>query len=542
MTDQNPSKPSSLPISFLQAFLGAGLLAYLIAGTTARYLQDDYCYAAILRGNFWERQLTSYLQEVTYSANRYSLTLGMGATELLGPGNVRVLPALILVLWVLGTFLLIRELLLITNSSRQNSLAWLGALIIPFLSLALTPNWIQVFFWRPGMFPYTAPLVSGTFLFWLIVRSVRLGRVTILAGIGIFLLAVLTGGFSETAAAAMITVIGLILLAALVRKKFTRLVLVPVLLALFGALTSLALLVFSPSTALRLQSLYGTHAPWSEVILNSLKGGLKFFGSMLYNRPLYISSAILFSLALGMPLGTLIPTLSDRKTAAWLFFSGLFTYLIVVASMAPSYYAESSYPGDRALNIPVFFSVLLILVWGIILSRWLGEKLTQIWPALIAAASFVLAAIWIATGGQYWTPPFLPTIYHFPEQAPLWYWVTLIIGIASIALLGWKNRSALLLTLSAALIIGCTAGHIALQVPVLSFRASQWDLRDAQIRADAAAGQKDVTVRALDSLVGIAEISINDDHWVNHCAAAFYRIDSITAVEPVLDPIRIEVP
>jgi hypothetical protein len=65
-----------------------------------------------------------------------------------------------------------------------------------------------------------------------------------------------------------------------------------------------------------------------------------------------------------------------------------------------------------------------------------------------------------------------------------------------------------------------------------------WDLRDAQIRQMSAAGQRNLTVRALDSWAQITELQENPDHWVNHCASDFYGVDSIIAVEPILNPPR----
>ena len=61
-----------------------------------------------------------------------------------------------------------------------------------------------------------------------------------------------------------------------------------------------------------------------------------------------------------------------------------------------------------------------------------------------------------------------------------------------------------------------------------------WDRRDAQIRQMAAAGQQEITISALDSLAGIGELHDDTDFWVNRCAAWYYQVRSIRAVEPVL--------
>jgi hypothetical protein len=54
---------TALLLTFLVFMIG--LLGYALIGTTSRYMQDDYCYAAILRGNdFWAEQVSSYLHEL----------------------------------------------------------------------------------------------------------------------------------------------------------------------------------------------------------------------------------------------------------------------------------------------------------------------------------------------------------------------------------------------------------------------------------------------------------------------------------------------
>ena len=43
-------------------------------------------------------------------------------------------------------------------------------------------------------------------------------------------------------------------------------------------------------------------------------------------------------------------------------------------------------------------------------------------------------------------------------------------------------------------------------------------------------------MQALDFWAAITELQANPDHWVNHCAADYYGVDRITAVEPILNP------
>lgn len=77
--------------------LASALTAILLIGSTSRYMQDDYCYAALLRGSFWQQQVNAYLHETTFSGNRFSLTFFMGISELFGPAATRYAPALMLI-------------------------------------------------------------------------------------------------------------------------------------------------------------------------------------------------------------------------------------------------------------------------------------------------------------------------------------------------------------------------------------------------------------------------------------------------------------
>lgn len=52
-----------LLLTLFGLILTAALVAILLIGSTSRYLQDDYCYASLLRGNFWQQQVNEYLLE-----------------------------------------------------------------------------------------------------------------------------------------------------------------------------------------------------------------------------------------------------------------------------------------------------------------------------------------------------------------------------------------------------------------------------------------------------------------------------------------------
>jgi hypothetical protein len=101
----------------------------------------------------------------------------------------------------------------------------------------------------------------------------------------------------------------------------------------------------------------------------------------------------------------------------------------------------------------------------------------------------------------------------------------------------WKKAFPVAMILLAAFVhIGFSTESINSRIPEFSFRAKMWDMRDAQIRELTLLGQREIEVRALDSLDGISELQETPDHWVNNCAEIYYGIDALWAVEPVLNP------
>ena len=62
-------------------------------------------------------------------------------------------------------------------------------------------------------------------------------------------------------------------------------------------------------------------------------------------------------------------------------------------------------------------------------------------------------------------------------------------------------------------------------------RAADWDENNVQIVSQINQGNTEIVIPALDSFAEIAEMRPDKDFWVNVCAARFYQIDSIIALE-----------
>lgn len=64
-------------------------------------------------------------------------------------------------------------------------------------------------------------------------------------------------------------------------------------------------------------------------------------------------------------------------------------------------------------------------------------------------------------------------------------------------------------------------------LPEYRERAELWDLRDAYIHRRIAEGETDLFIPGFGGAHGVKELDSNPAHWINVCAANFYRVSSI---------------
>ena len=153
--------------------------------------------------------------------------------------------------------------------------------------------------------------------------------------------------------------------------------------------------------------------------------------------------------------------------------------------------------------------------------------------------------MWLTGMDQFFYPPAYPNMRSF-LKLHIWFWSFLIFASALVLMLIlWKAK--LKVTRTILLIIylvqpALMGARIFTEYPILKQRAAWSDWRESQIIMARDSGETDVTVRALDSLAGISELSDNAGFWVNNCAARYFGVKSIRAVEPVLDTVRLENP
>jgi hypothetical protein len=158
-------------------------------------------------------------------------------------------------------------------------------------------------------------------------------------------------------------------------------------------------------------------------------------------------------------------------------------FLLIVCCVAPSAYAQSSYPVARAMVTARYVTVIAAVVTGaevgragVILGR-ARSSMTRWLP--------ILAGVLIATSCFY------------PLQT--------IPGIVS-------------------------------DLPRYQKWASFWDARDLTIRQARSRGQSDIAVVRLDHIISsVAELSPDSGYWYNNCAERYYDMRSISASLPGWD-------
>jgi hypothetical protein len=431
--------------------------------------------------------------------------------------------------------------------------ALLAAEAIALFTISMAPNWVQVIYWRTGMFTYFAPVVSGTFLALILLDAGQRKEWRGFLLAGIFTLALLTGGFSETAAAVQVTALILALgIAVLAGKKYHPW-LFPLGVALSGGILAIAVLLLSPGNASRMAASYSAPSDLRTVLMGTLYNAVYFYIYTAYRQTLPYTFVFIFfgllTLMINSPQQE-IQHLSNKSLALRLVIWLGVAFLLTAAAMAPSQYAESSYPGARALVIPRFVSVVAGAALSSLVGCALGNRLkiqSRVRLTLTVASMILvlLLGLWLAASQNHLTPPAYPDLRAYLLGHCTMAIVYVLVGLIFGGLLTWRarNQFALAILFGVCLLQPLlVANRVYSSLPAFQDRAAMWDQREKQILQARANGGQDVTVRALDSLAGIAELSDNPGYWVNNCAARYYGVKSIRAIEPVLNHIKSTIP
>ena len=468
------------------------LIGYILMGTHIRSSGDDYCYGMVLtQHGFWNAQIYSYLHETVYHSNRYSLTLLIHLSELMGPRGAAVYPGLAVVGGVAGLALTFIGLAKWANFQVVQIEAVLYAEAIVFFSLYQAPLLQQILYWRAAMLGYLAPIVLNAFLFAFFFGIIRSDKFSWASAIFALLIALLAGGCTETGTVVQFLiwiVVGLIL----VWKRWRRAIdpisashgLWMVAFILLGTILSALLLALSPNS-LRLMSLRAHKPDLIVVGRDSIRYSLLFIKGIITGIPL----PNLVNLVLFMILGFIRPYPAKMQEMSFrsFFLNILLAYFLgfgmIVASIVPIVLTQGGYPSQRVLFIPSVIVVLAVSFTGWSVGRILYSFLST-------------------------------RIKRMPTM--------LTISVIIVGIIGFYPIYA--------------SRNIVADWPKYKKWSQLWDQRDQEIRAAKARGIVDIEVMELDHIIpDVAELNGNPASWYNGCAAGYYGLRSIKADLPGWD-------
>jgi hypothetical protein len=466
-----------------QVLVCTALLAPLVffawEGTFMRYSGDDYCYAsAMVDHGLIGNQVESYFHVANYNGNRYSLTLFSNLADLLGALSGAIMPGLAIVLWVLGTFLLLRELSKLLNVKTSGWVKLQMAAFLVFICLYQAPVLLQDLFWRTAMLTYLAPVICLTWLIGLLLVYINSKRsITALLPV-ICLFAFLSAGFSETGAALQASVMMFGAVGFGLARKMDldqrRRTLMAFGVALFGTLTAMLVLAFSPSNADRIGDY--PHPDLLHLITLSLSYALTFIIESIKSYPLPTLVTLAFNAILAL---IVLAGESNKKIKPikWLIASCLIVLVclgLVVATAAPSVLARSAYPEQRA---------------------WMPGRFT---------ITVGLVALGLLFG----------VFFHQVVNTTLLKQIIILVVMLATAVYALR-----------------TVPRILRDAGSLRSWATSWDVRDRYIRAEVEAGDQNIIVNSLPTIIPyVSELHEDPGYWYNLCAAGWYGLDSISAV------------
>jgi hypothetical protein len=466
---------------------GIALLGFIYTGSFMRYLGDDYCYGGMLtKYGFWGSINHSYLNPGPFHGNRYSLTVFSELFGLFPPQMNGVLPGLVILLWVLSLALLFQNLRTSLFKSLSKLETWLIASLLVFFTLFTATDLPDSIYWRSGMLPYGAPIVTGLFLFAGIQKGMQFSNISWMRAGILFLLAFLSGGFSETATAIQFTVLIIWLFNQSTQQQTDR----PhrqthqklILAALAGTVLAMFLLYISPATRSKLSEISFLERSIQAAGM-SARHALDYLLGSLRGQPIPLLLVIIstFSLALlTSPRSKSQPQKIAPILGRLLFLGGI-CFLLISANMGPYAFARYVYPNERAL-LPAHFILILTLAFaGWLLGRYSiqflfsGQKISK---------AILLIALLLQCG-----------VYLYGLRA---------------------------------------ASQTFPEASVYQTWSSQWDLRDERIRTAISSGASEIEVEQIQSpLPGGGELKPSPRFWYNGCAAKYYGIKSISASLPI---------
>ena len=465
----------------------APLAAFAVTGLNMRYSGDDYCYAGLFRQQGLLQTIwNTYTGPSPFHGNRVSLTISSGIADTIGPTASAVLPALALLLWLVGLVLLLREIATAGGIRLKTLEPILAGEALMLVTLLITPQLVQSLYWRSGMFPYLMPLVIYPYIAAIMVREARGTRASTLSSVGIFVLSLFAGAFSETAATvqmSLLVIFGIAVVFLARRRELGGRSMASLIgTSAAGTTLAIAILALAPSNESRLATL-----DQAESLLELLR--LSLYHGYLYTRSVFPQQfvpamtlfAVSFWLAAHIARRTGYGLVTSRREALLgIALAGVVSLVVILACMLPSAYAQSSYPVGRALILTAFAVALAVGAAGAILGSLLAAQ-----PRRYEKTALRVAAAAAAVAGAYALTGTISTLNDL-DRYQRW--------------------------------------------------ARFWDERHSHILSERRAGAGEIEVVLIDHIVpDVAELAPDPNFFYNNCAEWYYDIQSLAANQPGWD-------
>jgi hypothetical protein len=475
-TSENPFFGLALSPGIFTTLTALALYAYL--GIFSRYASDDYCLSAFfLTDDFLKAMIRRYF----VASSRYTNILFIGLSDkLLGWYNVAILPALMLSLFVLGVYLLLKEITEMLPLGWSRGMTLFLSLLVVYFSITQAPDLYETLYWRAGMTSHFAPVVFMPFWGAFLLRQIRnagTGTPSLRVQAACLLIPFVIGGFSEPPTALMITILILGMLATWrwrdLQNRRSTLVLLSW--SLLGAVAALLTMGLAPANSLRMQT---PPPPLFELISKILYYPSFFVIGTLRTLPTptlitLVLPAMLFYVKYVYPFQGLSREARNRLGLLMLIVLVL-AYILIAASFAPSVYGQS-YPVPRARFAARVIMTIALFAEGALLGVLAAQVKIKSFPSAI-----------------------------FRNLAML---ILMLLSLYPLRTV-WRTFG---------------------EIPAYRQSAVVWDAREIEILAMKAEGQQDLVVRFLPE-VPVQDLGDHKGYRLNRCAAALFGVNSIVAV------------
>jgi hypothetical protein len=471
----------------LGAVIGLGLIFLIVLGymgSYSRYIADDFCTAGeVSKMGFWPAQQFRYQ---TWSG-RFAFTFTIAGSHLLGPSLTPLMPAIVIILWILASISLFFQLSLTLTDLKTVLVPTVLATLILSVVLAATPNIYQSLFWQTGLLTYSFPLMLATaYLGWLIkiAKKIDISPPTMPMLALSLIWPLFMGGFSETFVSVQTAALSLFTASSWlgIFPKSSKTLRQVLLLGFLGSLAAFILLVIAPGNAVR-QGVMPPPQDSLTLIKATFNDWYIFSVRTLKWHPIAILLSVLIPFLTGYGLFILrtdrrVQDLGfNRRFFLWFLGIPILTFLLMLGSIAPYEYALSSFPDARVLITTLYICILGIASWSYLAGLWFSVRFLQVRASRLINLNILLM---------------------------------MSLGLHGI------------------FIVQSTRVKLKDRDTMVRYAAA-WDERDRQLRTITDAAGEPIVAASLTHMGGLAEIGYDPNEWINRCVASTYGLESVIA-------------